>query len=230
MLAKTQTFWRESWKQHFAEYLSYTPFQAYYLYCLLERSDTQLLEIAGGSFHDTSCLNEWGISCTGIDLCADVVQMARYKNRYLRHKVFVMDAKNMDFKDKSFDVSFHNGFFVNFTDDDEIRGLLQEQVRVTKRLIVCSVHNQLNNHLIEKFENFSAVDDLYNIRFYTPEKLKELLRLFCREVKILPLQTPEFDQMIVTTQARDFVKAIYSRYYHAIDLTCCKRLMAVGFL
>lgn len=230
MLQNTREFWKANWEKHFSEYVRYVPFQAYYLYFLLEEGDQRLLEIAGGSFHDTACLNKWGVSCEGIDFCPEVVEMARWREPRLRDKLFVMNARRMTFADKAFDVSFHNGFFVNFSSDEDIRQLLKEQVRVTKRLIVCSVHNRMNQRLKKKFSMLSAGDDLYNIRFYTPLELRRLLMPFCRRVKILPFQIPEFDRLIALTHARDFVRKIYSQYYHASDIGRCKRLMAVGYL
>lgn len=230
MLHKTPQFWTENWRRHFGEYVSYLPFQAYYLYCLLESPEEKLLEIAGGSFHDTSCLNSWGISCTGIDLCREVIRMAKEKNPALQNKLFVMDAKRLDFNDKTFDVSFHNGFLGYFEREEDIHPFLEEQVRVTKRLIVCSVHNELNSTLLRKFRRFSLVDDLYNIRFYTPRQLKKMLKPFCRTVEVRPFQVPEFDQIILRTEAKDFIKEIYNRYYHTLDIGRGKRLMAVGYL
>ncbi|MBL8013610.1 MAG: class I SAM-dependent methyltransferase [Candidatus Omnitrophica bacterium] len=230
MFNNTPTFWANSWNRHFEEYIQYVPFQAYYLYCLLGEYDANVLEIAGGSFHDTSALNNWGIACTGIDTCREVIEKAKKAEPTLNRKVLEMDAKQMDFRDKTFDVSFHNGFFAYFSSDEELRLLIREQVRVTKRLIVCSVHNALNDWLREKFRIFSRKDDLYNLRFYTPQRIRSLLTPFCRRVEIFPLQVPEFDRLITMTNARDFVKGIYNKYYHACDIRRCKRLMAVGYL
>lgn len=230
MLQNTEAFWKENWERHYQEYISRLPFQAYYLYCFLRKTDREVLEIAAGSSNDTVCLNEWGISCTGIDFCQHVIQLAKEKDPKLRHKFLVMDAKRMTFPDKSFDVSFHNGFLVNFQSDAEIHRLLAEQARVTKRLIVCSVHNQFNLDLIHKFKALSQVDDLYNIRFYKPDHLKNLLKPFCRKVKIFPFQCPGFDRLIALTRSKDFVKENYIQYHHTMDINQCKRLMAVGYL
>ncbi len=232
MLSNTQEFWTQNWDRHFDEYINYAPLQAFYLYFFLWKTDIKVLEIAAGSFHDTFCLNQWGISCTGIDLCFKAVQMARRSNPQFRHKTFVMNAKNIGFEDKSFDVSFHNGFFVNFDNDQEIHQLLKEQTRVTREMIVCSVHNGLNANLVKKFEFLSQYDDLYNIRFYTPQKLKELLMTHCRKVIIFPFNIPELDERIAISEGRDkdLLKTRYFQNYSMSNVQKCKRLMGIGYL
>jgi hypothetical protein len=230
MLKDTQEFWTEIWKRHFNGYVNAAPWQAFYLYFILDRTDIEILEIAAGSFHDTFCLNEWGIPCTGIDLCPTAVDLARKKTPSLSHKTLVMDAQHLGFENKSFDISFHNGFFANIQDANILRAIIQEQVRVTRKKIICTVHNRLNKSLINKFKMLSKKDELYNVRFFYPDEITSLMVSFCQKVAIFPIQIPEFDELFYVTRDKDLMKSIYLHHYLTIDMHKCKRLMVVGYL
>ncbi len=78
--------------------------------------------------------------------------------------------------DHSVDLSFSNGFWVLFNDDARILDLAREQARVTRRWMVVLVHNGLNSRLRTKFANSAKTDDLYNIRFFSPDEVERIVR------------------------------------------------------
>ena len=94
----------------------------------------------------------------------------------LERGIALEDAAALSFPDRSFDVVFHNGLWVVFPADDQIRLLLNEQLRVTRRYGVAIVHNALNTRLVARFASLAKTDPLYSIRFFTPEQIRELVR------------------------------------------------------
>lgn len=228
-LTQTIDFWTSSWKKHFEEYAHHAPLQAFYLSFILQLKELKLLEIAAGSFHDTACLNSWGGECLGIDSCPTVLAMARQQYPHLAGKISRMNAERLGFRDKAFDLSYHNGFFVYF-EDRQIRRLLEEQTRVTRRILVCSVHNQLNTFAVRKFDRLSRRDALYRLRFFHPDEMRRLLKPYCREVMIFPFNIPEFDHKIAAGRDVNSLKTEYLHHYSRAGLERGHRLMAVGYL
>jgi len=86
-----------------------------------------------------------------------------------------MNAFSLDLPDKTFDLSFHKGFWSYFESDDDIAMLFREQLRVTKQYLIILVHNASNTRMVADFGKKAVNDDLYNVRFFQPNKLKEHL-------------------------------------------------------
>jgi hypothetical protein len=135
-----------------------------------------ILEIAGGSCRDSRYLHASGLDAVGSDGDAETISQVR---EHLTGSGFgprLEDAAALSFPDRSFDVVFHNGLWVVFPADDQIRLLLNEQLRVTRRYGVAIVHNALNRRLVDRFASLAKTDPLYSIRFFTPEQIRELVR------------------------------------------------------
>jgi ubiquinone/menaquinone biosynthesis C-methylase UbiE len=231
MLQNTKEFWSQKWKQHFTRYHAQVALQAYYLdFFLNDKNVKSILEIAAGSCRDTTQLNEWGYDAMGVDFSHECIEMAKRRFPRYQKKFVNMDAFRLNFSDKEFDVSFHNGFFICFHDNQDIKNLLQEQARVTKRFIICSVHNQMNTYLVDKFRRMSASDKLYDVRFFNPDEISSLLRPFCKQVEVLPFTYLPFDLLIKAVKSKSCLRLIYNQYVKRLNLKSAKRIMAIGYL
>ncbi|MGQ9645227.1 MAG: class I SAM-dependent methyltransferase [Thermodesulfobacteriota bacterium] len=231
MIDNTKLTWRNIWLRHYSSYVRAIPRQAYYLFFVLRNEDQRILEIGAGSFRDTVRLNEWGYNCIGIDFLRDVVEFAKKRYPTYKDKMLPGDASRLSFTNKCFDVSFHNGFYILFQQDELIHSLLREQVRVTKRCIVCTVHNKLNTRLVNLFREKSGLDPLYDVRFFYPNEMKNLLKPYCDHVAILPFGTPILDRLIrYMAWYPKGLKWLYSKTSSKMKLENCERIMAVGFL
>ncbi len=98
-----------------------------------------MLEVGSGSSALSIFLSHLGYKIMSIDNDKGVLDTARENNARLNGRVAFKkaDACNLPFEDNCFDVCFSQGFFEHF-DDDNIRKLLKEQLRVTN-VVVFSV-------------------------------------------------------------------------------------------
>lgn len=101
----------------------------------IKEQPRNLLEVGIGRGTFIAFLSLAGIECAGIDSDSSIVE--KYKafadSLGIREDVRQADAFHMPFKDKSFDMSISQGFFEHFSDDD-IHKLLDEQLRVAKKV------------------------------------------------------------------------------------------------
>lgn len=171
----TRQFWEIAWATHIEQYLSAPPRTGYWLRQRLPLRDRNILEIAGGSCRDSRFLASQGINTTGTDFekrTLDYLE-CRYKDSPL--KLQQADGFSLPFRSDEFCVSFHNGFWVLFSDSD-IRKLAVEQARITRRYMVVLVHNKRNRKLVTAFEKRSKTDELYRIRFFDPNEILDVMR------------------------------------------------------
>jgi hypothetical protein len=227
MLKNSEQFWARAWSRHFDSYTQHHGRQASYLRFILRPHERQLLEIGAGSFRDTVQLNEWGYDCIGSDFSSEAVEWAR--QRYPEHadKIEWMDATALPLPDGAVDVSFHNGFFVLFDDNETIETLIREQVRVTRSRIICTVHNALDSRQVERFRKLRETDDLYDIRFFNPDEIRGLLEPFCRDVVLMPFGNRLLDRLIQYSPSTRPLKPIY-RGLCGKNVAQAQRIMAVG--
>ncbi|SQC90998.1 Uncharacterised protein [Cedecea neteri] len=73
-----------------------------------------MLEIAAGSFRDIVQLTKRGVEGHGIDFSPESVGMAKKLYPSLQDRFSVMNAFNLEYPDKHFDLTYHNGFWVLF--------------------------------------------------------------------------------------------------------------------
>lgn len=141
--------WDNEWTSSFDHYQQDTR-HAYYVNAIIGDL-SNILEIAAGSFRDMNKLNEMGRNCFGIDFSDVSIKKAQLQFPNYKSKIIKANAFKMPFDDDEFDVSYHNGFWGYF-DNEKIQELLQEQIRVTKKMIIASVHNRHCQQFFDYFE------------------------------------------------------------------------------
>lgn len=104
--------------------------------------DSKFLEVGSGSGTFAIFLSWLGFKVVSIDLDAKVLEGARTNAQKFNAQVSfqVADTFKLPFVDNSFDVIFHQGLLEHFKDDD-IRRMLDEQLRVAKRVIFSVPNN-----------------------------------------------------------------------------------------
>jgi ubiquinone/menaquinone biosynthesis C-methylase UbiE len=229
MRQNSQQFWAQAWARHFDSYVRNWGRQAYYLRFILAPHERRLLELGAGSFRDTVRLNQWGYDCLGTDFSEEAVALARHRFSEYAHCIQAMDATKLNVDDQSVDVSFHNGFFVLFDEDAMIGRILSEQVRVTRRRVVCTVHNALNRRQVERFCELKRTDRLYDVRFFAPDEIRALLAPYCRRVELYPFGNRILDRSIKYASRVAPLRWMYRRLARR-DIRDADRIMAVGYL
>ncbi|MBP2312736.1 class I SAM-dependent methyltransferase [Azospirillum soli] len=169
--------WTATWRLRLGSYLSAVPRAGLFLSQLpLGRFDT-VLEIACGSARDSLYLREIGKTVVATDSNAHVIQQLDDQFEDLPNIDFrVENAAALTFRDRQFDVSFHNGFFVLFDDNAFIKELLREQARVTRSHLFFIVHNGHNETLKRKFKEKSREDTIYDLRFFRRQDIETIVR------------------------------------------------------
>lgn len=177
--------WDRKWADIFDHYQNDLR-HAYYMHAMLESEERHVLEIAAGSFRDMAELRRRGIDCEGMDFSPESIARAKRQFPDFAHAIHLASAFDMPFPDKSFDVSYHNGFWVLFT-DEKIRALAVEQARISRRRIIATVHNAHNRLFADYFERKKVEDHLYDIRFFEVEEIAELMKEACTDVVVIPV-------------------------------------------
>ena len=152
----------------------------------------------------------------------------------MQDKIFNGDAFNFsNLQDKQFDVTFHNGFWVLFENDDEIKKLAQEQARITKNKMIVTVHNGHNKDFIRYFDELSKEDDLYKIRFFKKDEIADLMLSVCKSVTVYPVGKGKKyfeDQMINEGKySRKELKEFFDKI-KLKNLEISERLLFIGYL
>ncbi|MCA3131022.1 MAG: class I SAM-dependent methyltransferase [Betaproteobacteria bacterium] len=161
---------------------------AHYINAVRRKNENKILEIAAGSFRDVAALNRWGIDCAGFDFSESAVHQARARFPGLEDKLSCRDAFDTGFHDKSFDLTYHNGFWVLFKDDGDVQRLLSEQIRLTRRRVVATVHNGHNRQFVDYFRRrVDAGEDLFEVRFFRCNEIMEIMSSRCRNVAVIPV-------------------------------------------
>lgn len=179
-------FWSEAWARHIEEYLSAPPRCGYWLASLFPRN-MSVLEIAAGSFRDCRYLFTIGFDARGCDFDRKTIEYLHTKYPSSMPPLFCEDAFAFSFDDKSFDLSFSNGFWVLFKENEKIISLLHEQARITRKFIISLVHNAENKPLVDSFQLQSIQDPLYDIRFFSRKELFNLISTSNIHIKSITL-------------------------------------------
>lgn len=108
---------------------------------IYQAKPVRILEIGSGTGSLSAFLSYLGFKVVSVDNDKGVLKKATALTKKLngRVKYLYADAFKLPFKDKSFDLVFHQGFFEHFS-DEELDRLLAEQLRVGK-VVVFSVPN-----------------------------------------------------------------------------------------
>jgi len=177
--------WDKIWGKSFEHYQKDVR-HAHYIRAILNRNENKLLEIAAGSFRDVAALQKMGIDCQGIDYSPESIKLAKANFSDFKNSIHEMSAFNMDFPDDHFDLTYHNGFWGYFSDED-IKKLATEQARISQKRIIATVHNAHNKAFNLYFEKMKSIDSLYDIRFFHTDEMIELMRPACKNVQIIPV-------------------------------------------
>ncbi len=219
--------WDRAWKQHFEAYQGDRR-HAYYIAAVRRRSERRMLEIAAGSFRDTAALNEWGFFCEGVDYSTESVEKAREMLPALSDRIKQMDATHMDYPDRTFDLTFHNGFWGYF-DEAHISVLAAEQARVTSSRMVATIHNAHNSAFKEQFAVWGEKDPIYQIRFFLADEVEHLMRRFCKRVTVVPVGGGRVDGLISRGLGPNAIRCLY-RFAGRLrrSIKDSERLMCIG--
>jgi len=223
--------WDDQW-QHIFEHYQQDIRHAYYIRSILESREHNLLEIAAGSFRDMGALNKWGYTCFGIDYSSVSVCKAKHHFTDYAERIQRMNAFDIQFGDGLFDLSFHNGFW-NYFDDNEIKTLLREQARVTKYRIVATVHNKHNTRFVEYFNRLAEKNPLYKLRFFEVDEMVELMKTACHDIKVIPVGKGKkfYEDELINIGLGDACNLKRSFDYHGMNLLpISERLMCIGIL
>lgn len=223
--------WNEKWGEIFESYQKDLR-NACYVHAVLDAEDRSILEIGAGSFRDVAELRRRALDCVGIDFSAEAVQQAKQFFPNLKSCFHEMSAFDLRFSDKSFDVSYHNGFWVLFS-DEKIGMLLREQVRVTRSKLIATVHNAHNQHFVRYFDEKKQVDPLFDIRFFEVDELKALMAPVCSRVEIYPVGKGKRYHEDAMIAAGNVDPASIRRCLVSQGMNCLQsseRLMCVGHL
>lgn len=173
-LFQSKCYWEKAWIHHVETYLSSPSRCGYWMESMFSKN-LSVVEIAGGSCRDSRYLAEHGCQAVGTDFDGKTLEYLTKRFPNSKLPLIQADAFNLSFSDKEFDISFSNGFLVCFSQDKDIRSLLKEQERITRRYIVLLVHNKDNTLLVDNFREKSKYDPLYKIRFFTREELRQII-------------------------------------------------------
>ena len=167
--------WPSIWKRHLDAYLQKPPRTGLWVDAQFRGKARKVLELGCGSGRDCLYLADRGFRPTATDL--DGETLAELARRFPDRGVDFRPANagELPFEDNAFELVFHNGLWVLFRDDETILNLYREQARVAARYAVILVHNALNVTLHRRFQRRAEKDELYDIRFFTPDEVVGLV-------------------------------------------------------
>jgi ubiquinone/menaquinone biosynthesis C-methylase UbiE len=223
--------WDEKWKEIFDHYQQDLR-HAYYIRAILNANETRIMELAAGSFRDVGALNSMGFDCYGCDYSLQAVQAARKQFTASAEKLSEQNCFNLQFADKSFDFTFHNGFWGYFS-DDEILQLAKEQARITKYRIATTVHNAHNKQLVAYFDRLKLNDPLYKIRFFEVDEITGLMKSVASNIEIIPVgkEKKYYEDDLINIGLGDAKYIRKSFDHHKMNLLeSSERLLCIGEL
>lgn len=168
-------YWTKSWASHIENYLSAPARCGIWLNSKFQLKDLSILECAGGSCRDARYLHGLGFRAVGSDFDEKTL---RYLKKRFPEEHFEMRKENafsMSYRSNSIDIVYHNGFWIYFESDEQIKDLIKEQARVANRYLIALVHNRGNEDLVDVFSQKANFDSLYKIRFFRKQELLELV-------------------------------------------------------
>jgi hypothetical protein len=170
-----QSYWQDAWTRHIETYLAAPPRCGHWLAANFSNKQLTFVEVAGGSCRDSRYLAHRGYTAVGTDFDERTLDYLRKRFPDSPLPLQREDAFGFSFADKSFDVSFSNGFWVCFASDEQLYSLAREQERITRKYLIILVHNAENDALIELFREKAKSDSLYDVRFFYRDELREVI-------------------------------------------------------
>ncbi|MCJ1886626.1 class I SAM-dependent methyltransferase [Pseudomonas sp. LA21] len=223
--------WDEKWQEIFNLYQNDIR-HAYYIDAVRRRHETRVLEIAAGSFRDIVQLTKRGVEGHGIDFSPESVALAQKLYPSLQERFQVMDAFDLQYPDNHFDISFHNGFWGLFSDED-IDRMAREQARITKGRMIVTVHNAHNHAFAELFNSEKQRDPLFNIRFFTLDQMHGILSKVARKITVIPVGKGNrfHEDWLIRHGLHDpFLLNMVFKFSGTRYLECSERLMCIAEL
>lgn len=169
-----QDDWAESWQHHLEQYLQVPSRCGIFIHTYFPSISTAL-EVACGSSRDSVYLAQHGVNVAAIDYEERLINALKRKFSHPSVTYIQANAFKLPFRDNTFDMVFHNGFFIYFKCEDEIYSLLSEQCRVSKKYMLFFVHNELNTSMLHRFNDLAIQDPIYDIRFFNPSEVVDLV-------------------------------------------------------
>ena len=129
----------KSWNKYYKDDISWEIFlkkladHSYYLEKIIELNPKKTLEVGCGPGTRSIFLSHLGVHAVAIDIDDGIVsQVEQYNKKFKGHvRVDKLDAFNLPYKDKEFDIVFNAGFLEHFEDNDKVK-LVKEFTRVAK--------------------------------------------------------------------------------------------------
>lgn len=181
--------WHVGWDAHLEKYLKAPPRTGIYIKNHFPSIRTSL-EIACGSSRDSVFLSRKNVEATASDYAYKILINLKKRFRHPYLKYCPADAFDLPFRSNSFDMVFHNGFFILFNNNHDIKKMLIEQARVSRKYVLFLVHNRLNFELIKLFKGLAPNDPIYDIRFFEPTEIEGIVR--DSEIQIQSLKILKF--------------------------------------
>jgi SAM-dependent methyltransferase len=165
--------WDDLWRANFAHYANSAATTGVFIAHLAPKANS-FLELGAGSARDSFYLFQLGKSVTASDFSDEVVK--RWSEFYPAGMTAKrIDNFNIEARDGEFDITFHNGLYGYFS-DEEINRLIVEQRRVTRQSMMIIVHNKLNVRLMQSAERQRETNPLFRFRFFTPDEVIKLVK------------------------------------------------------
>lgn len=170
--------WGDLLAQNIATYSVGRPKRGQFVHAYLDahaESPESILELGAFSGKDSLYLQQRYPSCRFI--AVDKVSDVALHLKRMGLQACVADALRLPFSDNSFDVTFQSGLLILFS-NEEARRIIEEQVRVTRRVAFVFAHNQrgLPDRLGAFIKRTVLGKEIYHFRRYTVEELTEILR------------------------------------------------------
>lgn len=134
------------------------------------------------------------------DLDPEIVKINFEKNM----KSHVADAFSLPFDDKQFDITFHSGLIILFS-NKEAEKIITEQIRITKKIAFIFAHNKTNfiDRTNSNFRRFFLKQKIHNFRFYSKKDLLSLTKNMKLDTQIV-----HHDNALVNLSMRHFPSII----------------------
>ena len=180
MKNKLSNSWGEFYDKKYkkSDLLWFTRSYPKYFDYILDSGAKTILEVGVGSGMHTILLSLLGFDIIGIDNNEKILKIVEENNKKFggKAKFFKMDAFNLDFSPKAFDLVISEGFFEHFGDEEVIK-LLKEQLKIGKEVIISIPTIGYPNK------------DYGNERLLTKENWIEIIKkAFSSKVKIVKIQ------------------------------------------
>ena len=131
--------------------------------------------------------NKEKVKLIGVDYSSNAIEKAKklFKKEGINAQFFVMDIRNLQFKDNSIDMVFNQGVIEHFSDPKEP---LKEMLRITKKRVIIMVPNTLSwdgiiSIILKGLSKIGLYD--YKTRFPYDIKIFFTKRSLCRLLKKL---------------------------------------------